>query len=272
MIHPRQVLYTFGQDIQAVELAGVGARDRAYGFIATLRDFFGASGCIIECGTFDFRVAPEEPAALRKPLRVAQHFFQVRKLCPGECAQAVRNLQLDFAHDGVTPFVQQIVVVVDGTRGGVLYGDCSAVHGAGFDALENLFERVHRDDLDVVSEQVVGGAFAIGPATALKCDFLHNAKCSKWRVDSKKAPRHSSRDFYILVWVLRLRATHFAQDDTWVNYSLMLQGLAFQISSAYCLMVRSELNLPMRATLRMAFSAQVFLFWYSFATLACMST
>ena len=100
-VHPRQVLYTFGQDIQAVELAGVGARDRAYGFIATLGDFFGAACGIVERGALDFRVAPEKAAALRKALRVAQHFLDVGELCSRERAKAVRNLQLDFAHDGV---------------------------------------------------------------------------------------------------------------------------------------------------------------------------
>ena len=85
----------------------------------------------------------------------------------------MRNLQLDFAHDGVAPLVQQVVVVVDGTCGGVLDGDGPAVNRAGLDALENLFERVHWDDFDIVSEQVVGGTFAVGPATALECNFLH---------------------------------------------------------------------------------------------------
>ncbi len=83
--------------------------------------------------------------------------------------------------------------------------------------------------------------------------------------ETKKNPAISRGTFYSR----HVRAgEHLRLSD----YSLMLQGLAFQISSAYCLMVRSELNLPMRATLRIAFSAHAFLFWYSFATLACMST
>ena len=64
-VHPRQVLNALGKDVEAIELAGVGARDRAYGFVAAFRDFLGASGCIIECGTLDLRIAPEESAALR---------------------------------------------------------------------------------------------------------------------------------------------------------------------------------------------------------------
>ena len=112
----------------------------------------------------------------------------------------MRNLQLDFAHDGVTPLVQQVVVVVDGTRGGVLYGDGPTIYGAGLDALENLFERVHRDDFDIVSEQVVGGAFAIGPATALKCDFLHGRKDSKWRSDGcEEAPKGTFREHFFVM-------------------------------------------------------------------------
>ena len=79
----------------------------------------------------------------------------------------------------MAPLVQQIVVVVDGARSGVLDGDGPAVHGAGLDALENLLEGIHRDDFDIVSEQMIGGAFAVGPATALKCDLLHGGKDSK---------------------------------------------------------------------------------------------
>ncbi len=178
-VHPRQVLDALGQNVEAIELAGVGARDRAYGFIATLGDFFGTACGVVESRALDVRVAPEKAAALGKALRVAQHFLDVLEFCPGESAKAVRNLQLDFAHDGVAPLVQQIVVVVDGTRGGVFDGNGPAVHGAGLDALENLLEGIHRDDFDIVSEQMVGGAFAVGPATALKCDFLHSGKDRK---------------------------------------------------------------------------------------------
>ena len=178
-VHPRQVLDALGQNLETVELAGVGASDSAYGFIATLRDLFGAACCVVERRALDVLVASEKAAALREPLRVAQDFFKVFDFHSGQCAQAVRNLQLDFAHDGVAPLVQQIVVVVDGTRGGVLDGDGPAVHGAGLDALENLLEGIHRNDFDIVSEQVIGGAFAVGPATALKCDLLHSGKDRK---------------------------------------------------------------------------------------------
>ena len=184
-IHPRQVLDALGQNVEAIELAGVGARNRAYGFIATLRDFFGTACGVVESRALDVRVAPEKAAALGKALRVAQHFLDVLEFCPGESAKAVRNLQLDFAHDGVAPLVQQIVVVVDGTRGGVFDGNGPAVHGAGLDALENLLEGVHRDDFDIVSEQMVGGAFAVGPATALKCDLLHSGKDRKEGIGSR---------------------------------------------------------------------------------------
>ena len=178
-VHPRQVLNALGQNVEAIELAGVGARDRAYGFIAALGDFFGTASGVVERCAFDVWVAPEKAAALGKALRVAQHFFDVLEFCPGECAKTVRNLQFDFAHDGMAPLVQQIIVVVDGTRGGVFDGDGPAVHGAGLDALENLLEGIHRDDFDIVSEQVIGGAFTVGPATALKCDFLHDGKDRK---------------------------------------------------------------------------------------------
>ena len=89
------------------------------------------------------------------------------------------NLQLDLGHDRQPPLVKQVVVVIDGTCGRVLYRNGASVNDTCFNALENLFERVHRHDFDIVSEQVVGGTFAIGPATALKCDFLHSMKYKK---------------------------------------------------------------------------------------------
>ena len=88
-VHPRQVLDSFGQNLEAVELAGIGARDRAYGFIATLGDFFGATGGIVERGALDVLVASEKAAALGEPLRVAQDFFQIFNLDSGEGAKAV---------------------------------------------------------------------------------------------------------------------------------------------------------------------------------------
>ena len=43
-------------------------------------------------------------------------------------------------------------------------------------------------------------------------------------------------------------------------------GFTFQISSAYCWMVRSELNLPIRATLMIAIRVHFSLSWNVLAT------
>ena len=91
-VHPRQVLDALGQNFEAVELAGVGAGDSAYGFIATLRDLFGAACGVVERRALDALVAAEKAAALCEPLRVAQDFFQVFDLDSGQSAKAMRNL------------------------------------------------------------------------------------------------------------------------------------------------------------------------------------
>ena len=118
-----------------------------------------------------------------------------------EIADAVKGQITILVDGGIRSGVDVFRALALGADG-VLIGRpvLTAIYGAGLDALENLFECVHRDNFDIVSEQVVGGAFAIGPATALKCDFLHGRKDSKWRSDGcEEAPKGTFREHFFVM-------------------------------------------------------------------------
>jgi len=178
-VYARQVFEPLLENVKAIELGGVSACDSANVLVAALGDFFGTACGIVKSSALDVRVLAEKAAALRETLRMAQHFGEVFDLCARQCAKRMFNLQLDFGNNRVTPLVKQVVVVVNGTGGRVLDRNGAAIDNACLDALENLFEGVHRHDFDIVTEKMICGTFTVGSATALKCDFLHSAKYKK---------------------------------------------------------------------------------------------
>ena len=70
-----------GQNVQAVELGGIGAGDGAESLVSTLGHFFGTAGGIVEGNTYNAGIASEEPAALGETLGVAE----IARFAPSAC-------------------------------------------------------------------------------------------------------------------------------------------------------------------------------------------
>ena len=132
-------------------------------------------------------MALQELPALCQSHGMGVDFPDVVPTFVGQAQQAVRNAHFVFAHDGHAVFAQQVVVVQQASRDGILDGQQAddivvLAHGR-----KHVFKRCAANQFyRFVFEVLVCGHVVIGAFYSLDCDLLHIC-CLFYGYENKKS-------------------------------------------------------------------------------------
>ena len=175
----RIVVDAFLQHLHAIHLGCVRRADGRPPSHVVLGDI-GSRACgILRLHRLEVGMVGEKLAALHQGHRMRMHFLEGAPVVLGQTADAVLDVEPVLPHHGGAALPEQLVVVEQTARDGVLDGGDSDDGRVALDVLEHLLEGGATDQLDLLSlEILMGGDVMERPQLSLYCYSLHFAYMS----------------------------------------------------------------------------------------------
>jgi len=134
----------------------------------------------------------QERTALHQGNGVRVHLIDGIPVVIGQTADAMLYMKLVFSYDGCVRSPQQVIVVQQTSRDGILDGNQSYHRGITLDILENLFESGATNRLDLFFREILMGCYIVERAPeSLDGNSLHFVFSME-----NPAPNYMKRDLF----------------------------------------------------------------------------